>query len=129
MSELYHRFKRNVPASESRQFDRLRLRLLARCHDSGRLQLRTSATYHTCPSQLTLRRIMHINSHYGSKSCTLKPETVRNGSLIRGSPPHADLKRPKMLPKLEIRHVQNTNFYSLPAFQMTKASQVILPFV
>ena len=52
---LYHRFKQNVPESESRQFDRhrLRLRLLARCHDSGRhrlrlrLRLRTPATYLT----------------------------------------------------------------------------------
>ena len=42
MCKLYHRFKQNAPESESRQFGRprLRLRLLARCHDSGRLQLR-----------------------------------------------------------------------------------------
>ena len=38
--KLYHRFKQNVPESESRQFDRLRLRLLARCHDSGRHRFR-----------------------------------------------------------------------------------------
>ena len=37
IGELYHRFKQNVSESESRQFDRLRLRLrlLARSHDSG----------------------------------------------------------------------------------------------
>ena len=42
IGNLYHRFQQNVPESESRQFDRLRLRLLARCHDSRllRLQLR-----------------------------------------------------------------------------------------
>ena len=41
IGELYYRFKQNVPASESRQFDRLRLRLRlqARCHDTGRLRL------------------------------------------------------------------------------------------
>ena len=40
--KLYHRFKQNVPESDSRQSDRLRLRLwlLARCHDSRRLRLR-----------------------------------------------------------------------------------------
>ena len=41
IGKIYHRFKQNVPESESRQFGRLRLRLLARCHDSGRLRLRT----------------------------------------------------------------------------------------
>ena len=40
IDKLYHRFKQNVPESESRQFDRLRLRLLARCQNSGRLRLR-----------------------------------------------------------------------------------------
>ena len=42
VGKLYHRCKRNVPESESRQFGRLRfrLRLLARCHDSWRLRLR-----------------------------------------------------------------------------------------
>ena len=42
IGKLYHRFKQNVPESESRQFGRLRLRLrlLARCHDSGGLRLR-----------------------------------------------------------------------------------------
>ena len=38
IGKLYHRFKQNVLESESRQFDRLKL--LARCHDSGRLRLR-----------------------------------------------------------------------------------------
>ena len=40
--QIYHRFKQNVLESESRQFGRLRLRLglLASCHDSGRLRLR-----------------------------------------------------------------------------------------
>ena len=45
IGELYRRFKQNVPELESRQFDGLllTLRLLARCHDSGRLRLRTPA--------------------------------------------------------------------------------------
>ena len=38
------------------------------------------------------------------------------------TPSHTDLKRPKMWPKCEIRHVQNMNFYFLSAFQKTKAS-------
>ena len=42
IDKLGHRFKQNVPESESRQFGRLRprLRLLARCQDSERLRLR-----------------------------------------------------------------------------------------
>ena len=42
IGKLYRKFKQTVPESESRQFDRLRLRLrlLARRHDSGRLWLR-----------------------------------------------------------------------------------------
>ena len=47
IGELYYRFKQSVPESESRQFGRLRLRLLARCHDSGRLRLRTPGSL-TC---------------------------------------------------------------------------------
>ena len=39
------------------------------------------------------------------------------------------LHTPKMWPKFEIRYVQNTNLYSLSAFQRTKASQVIPPYV
>ena len=47
--KLYHRLKKNIPESESRQLDRLRLRLwlLARCHDSGRLRLRLGHRLHT----------------------------------------------------------------------------------
>ena len=47
--KLYHRFKQNIPESESRQFDRLRLRLRlpARCHDSGRLRFRLGHRLHT----------------------------------------------------------------------------------
>ena len=44
-------------------------------------------------------------------------------------PLHTDLKRPKMWPIFEFRHVQNWIFYSLSAFQRTKASQDIHPFV
>ena len=42
IGKVYHIFKQNVPESESRQFDRLRLRLrlLARCQDTGRLRHR-----------------------------------------------------------------------------------------
>ena len=43
-----------------------------------------NAKYHICPPQLTLRWIMQNNFHYGTKSCTLGPETARNGSLIGG---------------------------------------------
>ena len=35
IGKLCHIFKQNVPQSESRQFDRLRLRLLTRCYDSA----------------------------------------------------------------------------------------------
>ena len=50
IGKLYHIFKQNVPESESRQFDRLRLRILARCHDYGRLRLRprTSGMENCC---------------------------------------------------------------------------------
>ena len=48
-AKYFHIFKQNVPVSESRQFDRLRprLRLLARCHDSGRLRLRLRLRFRT----------------------------------------------------------------------------------
>ena len=65
----------------------------------------------------------------GSFSALQRPCTpYRNWNQ---QPLHTDLKRPKMWPKVEIGSVKNTNFYSLSAFQGTKAShsRVIPPFV
>ena len=38
--QIISQSKKNVPESELRHFDRLRLRLQTRCHDSGQLRLR-----------------------------------------------------------------------------------------
>ena len=60
----YHRFKQNVPEPELREFGRrrLQLRLLARCHDSGRLRLRLGTHASNISFYLRWRKWHHENA-------------------------------------------------------------------
>ena len=62
MGKLYHRFKQNFPESESRRFDRLRLRLrlLACCHDWGRLRLRIPGNNGISMKTMRLLNFCHV---------------------------------------------------------------------